>query len=284
MVNRIIAYCFLMFLLINSCNHETIKSDDRPVAKVFDKYLFESDIKGLFNEEISREDSLQIVMSYIDKWIRKQILLEKAELNLTPEQKDVEDQLEDYRSSLLIYKYEQEWIKQNLDTTVADDEIQEYYNLYSGNFILEDNIVKALYIKIPAIAPNIDKVKKWYKSDTKEDLDNLESYCYEFAKGYDNFNEEWISFNQIINQIPFDIADRENYLRRRKYIETNDSSYYYFINIREYKLKSEVAPLNFVKENIKQIIINKRKLQLINELETNIYNDALNYGHFKIFE
>ncbi len=273
-----------MFLFINSCDHRTIKSDDRPVAKVFDKYLFESDIKGLFNDEISREDSLQIVMSYIDKWIRKQIILEKAELNLTPEQKDVEDQLEDYRSSLLIYKYEQEWIKQNLDTTVVDGEIQEYYDLYSGNFILEDNIVKALYIKIPAIAPNIDKVKKWYKSDVKEDLDNLESYCYEFGKNFDNFNEEWISFNQIINEIPFDIADKENYLKRRKFIETNDSSYYYFINIREYKLKSEVAPLSFVKENIKQIIINKRKLQLINELENNIYNDALNYGHFKIFE
>ena len=106
----------------------------------------------------------------IDKWIRKQLLLEKAELNLTPSQKDVEIQLNDYRSSLLIYKYEQEWIKQNLDTVVAENEIREYYKLYSGNFILDENILKALYVKIPVFSPNIDKVKKWYKSDKNDDL------------------------------------------------------------------------------------------------------------------
>jgi len=183
-----VLYVFLSFAIILSCNKKNTVQNERIIAKVFDKNLYESDLKGLFNETIAPADSSVIVKAYIDKWIRKQLLLEKAELNLIPEQKDVKNQLEDYRSSLLIYKYEQEWIKQNLDTNVSENEIEEYYNLYSSNFILEDNLVKALFIKVPVISPNIDKVKNWYKSDKKEELDNLDSYCFEYAKKYDNFN------------------------------------------------------------------------------------------------
>ena len=272
-----------IFLIISSCNNNTEIEDSRLIASVYEKKLYEKDLNGLFSEDISKEDSLQIVKSYIDKWVRKQLLLEKAELNLSPSQKDVEKQLDDYRSSLLIYKYEQQWIKQNLDTFVSNSEIQEYYDLYSSNFILEDNIVKALYIKVPNISPNLNQVKIWYKSDKKDELIKLETYCFEFCKKYDNFNDEWIPFSTIIREIPYDIANKDDFLRRRKYIEAQDSIYSYFIYIREYKLKNDISPLSFVSENIKQIIINKRKLQLINELENNIYNDALNHGYYKIY-
>jgi len=283
MLRIIFAIFLLTFLIITSCNKNKVVEDSRLIASVYEKKLYEKDLKGLFTEDISKEDSLQIIKSYIDKWVRKQLLLEKAELNLSPGQKDVEKQLDDYRSSLLIYKYEQQWIKQNLDTVVNDDEIQEYYDLYSSNFVLEDNIVKALFIKVPNISPNLNQVKQWYKSDKKDELIKLEAYCFEFCKKYDNFNEEWIPFSTIIKEIPFDIGNQDNFLRRRKYIETKDSIYSYYIYIKEYKLKNDISPLSFITENIKQIIINKRKLQLINELENNIYNDALNHGYYKIY-
>ncbi len=280
---KLIFSVLFIFIVLFACNKKVEENHSKIIARVYESCLYEKDLKGLFNDNVSKEDSIQIVKSYTDKWIRKQLLLEKAELNLLPNQKDVENELNDYRSSLLIYKYEQQWIKQNLDTVVTDDEIQEYYDLYSSNFVLEENIVKALFIKIPNISPNLNQIKSWYKSDKKDELIKLESYCFEYAKKYDNFNEEWIPFNTIIKEIPFDIANKDDFLKRRNYIDAKDSIYNYFIYIRDYKLKNEISPLSFIKENIKQIIINKRKLQLINELENNIYNDALNHGNYKIY-
>lgn len=278
---RIFCIGAFITLICFACTNQAKDDEKIAVARVHEKYLYDTDLDGLFNEDMSIEDSLQIVNSYIDKWIRKQLILEKAELNLSINQKDVERQLDDYKSSLLIFKYEQQWIKQNLDTVVSNNETREYYNLYSSNFVLDEDIVKAVFIKVPSIAPNLDKVKKWYKSDKKEDYDNLESYCFEFAKNFDSFDDDWISFNVLIRQIPFDIANKERFLKRNRYIEAEDSLYNYFINIRNYKIHGEIAPLSYVEENIKQIIINKRKLQLIRDLEKNIYNDGLNYGHFE---
>lgn len=277
---------FLIFIFLSfifSCNKNNIEEKSKPVARVHDKYLYEKDLQGLFDNSISKEDSTRIIKAYIDKWIRKQLLLDKAELNLSDEQKDVEMELQDYRSSLLIYKYEQLWISQNLDTIVKDEEIEEYYSLYGSNFILEEEVVKAIYIKVPNVAPNIDQAKKWYKSDNADDLLRLESFCYDFAKKYENHSEEWISLNVLMKDIPFDISNREYFLKWRKCIETSDSIYTYLLNIKDYRLKNDISPLSFVRENIKQIIINKRKLQLISQLENDIYNDALNYGNFKIY-
>ncbi|MFC2086765.1 hypothetical protein ACFLSA_01180 [Bacteroidota bacterium] len=285
MKNKIELIIFLFFTLLtvrcNSLNNR--KNHQEPLARVYDRYLYRDDIEGLFDENTSQEDSLIIAQTFINKWIKNQLILRKAEENLSPYQKDVEIQLEDYRTSLLIYKYEQQWIEENLDTFVTKNEIAEYYDNYFSNFVLDEIIVKALFLKVPRISPNIELVKRWYKSDEEEDLRQLESYSYEYAQTFDTFNEDWFVLNNILSEAPFN-PDITSKVETRRYFETSDSLFYYFLNIRDYKPIGEIAPLSFVEENINQIILNKRKLQLVEELERSIYNDALNYGYFKVYE
>lgn len=278
-------YIFILIAIVffGSCDRSNEKSNDKILAKVYDKHLYKSDVQFLFSDGYSKSDSLEIIKNYIDKWIKKQLLLQKAEYNLNPEQKDVSKQLEDYRSSLLIFKYEEGFINQKLDTIVDDDAIEEYFNENTPSFILTNNIVKASFIKMPNASPYVDRVKEIYRSTDEEDLKQLDSYCFQTATKYDFFEDKWVVFSDIQQLVPYEINRPEDYLKRRSYIETQDSLFSYFVHIREYKVKGEESPVEYVQERIENIILNKRKIQLLKELESNIYTDALNKNQLVIY-
>ncbi len=273
----------ILFSLFLGCKQEKEHENDKPLARVHDEYLYESDLKQLFPSNISQVDSITLAKNHINDWIKKQLMLQKAEENLSDESKNIEKQIEDYRSSLLIFKYSQELIKQKIDTIITQQEIESYYNEYSANFILNHNIVKALYLKVSKASPEINNVKKWYKSDNAEDLTKLEDYCYQYATKFDHFDNEWISFSNLLSELPLDIDDEERYLRYNKYIETEDSLFYYFVKINDFAMRSTIQPIEYAKPKIKIIILNKRKFSFFEELENNIYNNALNRNEFIIY-
>lgn len=275
---------FSLLLVIFSCSTYHSNNGGDPIATVGDKYLYLSDIPDFFSYELSAKDSAIIAKKYIQKWIKKQLILQKAELNLTvAKQREVNKQLEETRASLIIYQYEQEMIKQKLDTIVTENEIEAFYKENPSNFILKQNIVKALYVKLSIDAPNLKKVKQWYKSNNDEDLTQLESYCYQYAEKFDYFNEEWIYFDRLLKKLPVIIPDQERFLNRNNYIETQDSLYHYFVHLRDHTLKGTVSPVEFVQNDIKTIILTNRKIEFLKELENNIYNDALNRNEFEIY-
>jgi hypothetical protein len=278
-----LAYLILFFIVL-SCKNEVRLTEEKPVARVLDKTLVASDIQGIFPPGVTAEDSIQIAKKYIEKWIRQQLLLNKAELNLTEDEKNVKEQIENYRSSLLIYKYEQSLLKQRLDTTIRDKEIEDYYNQNASNFILNHDVVKSIYIKVPRSAPEIYKLRQWYRSDDPESIRNLEAYCFQHAENYDLFNESWIDFSELLDKIPLQIGNPGNFLRYRQTIEASDTLYHFFVRIYDYALSGQPAPLELVKNDIEKIILNKRKIQLLNELETSIYTDAQNRGQFTLYQ
>jgi hypothetical protein len=271
----------LLFAL--SCTQLEPRNREKPLAEVFGKNLYPSDLTDIFPDKISAEDSLLILQNYVDKWVKKQLILQKAELNLTEEQKDVRLQIDEYRSSLLIYKYEQNLILQKLDTLISGEEIAQYYEENPSNFNLDRHIVKALFIKLPLDAPELWRVRQWYRSDREEDFKELESYCYQYGVKYDYFDDQWIPFTTISRALPNDIRNPDSYLRWNRYIEQQDSAFRYMVRLREYSLAGMVAPLPYVEQKIRSIILNKRKVQFVRDLENNIYKDALNKGSFTIY-
>ena len=211
-------------------------------------------------------------------------MLQRAELNIsTNQQKEINNQLEETRASLIIYQYEKQMINQKLDTIVEDDEISSYYNENLSNFVLDENIIKALFVKLSKDAPNISRVRNWYRSDRNEDLTELESYCFQFAEKYDYFDEDWISFDNLLREIPLIVNDQERYLRYNSNFEAEDSLFHYFINIRDYRLKTTTSPIEYITDNIRTIILNNRKIQFLIDLENNIYNDAINRQEFEVY-
>ena len=269
-------------LSIGACNKQ--KEDDSIIARCYGYDLKKSEIKNLVNENSSPLDSIAIVKSYINNWTKQMAILAKAEQNLSDEQKNVENELIDYRNSLIVYKYERELIRQQLDTIVTDDEIEKYYKNNPNNFELKDNIVKAFYLKVGKDAPKLDDVKKWYRSTKDEDRIALDEYCFQFGEDYILGDDDWMTFKSLLKKAGIQTSNVESYLRYNKYIETSDSSYIYFIRINDFKLKASTSPLEFEKENIKNLILNQSKLSLIKEMELDAIENALNNNEIEIFD
>jgi hypothetical protein len=255
------------------------------VARVYNRYLFRSDIAGLVPAGASASDSASIVNNYINSWIRQNIVLHKAEEYLSANviSGEIEKKIADYRNSLITYLYEKELISQKLDTLVSDREIEEYYNNNQGNFELKDNIVKVLYLRLGKDAPKLNKVREWYKSDNPKDRTLLEDYCHQYALNFYLDDETWLQFDDLIKEIPIKTYDKEQFLKNNRFIEVADSSGYYFVNIKGFRIKDSLSPLSFEKENIRNLIINRRKVKLIEETEKKAYEEAVKNNGFEIY-
>jgi hypothetical protein len=274
-----------LLIMATACQDQQKKSK-KPIAKIHDQYLYLSDLQKVIPDDKSEEDSTLIAKNYINEWIKRQLLLNKAEENLDPETKDIQKQIENYRASLLIYRYQQQLIDQKLDTAVSEQEIQSYYEQNSSNFILDKNLAKVLYIKLAENSPNMEKVRDWYRSGDKEDQTRLKDYCYQYAEKFDDFNNEWIDFNTLIKNIPYSLkVSVSRFLKARKFLEVKDdeNNVYHFVRINDYQLKGTRAPLTYVEDRIRSIIINKRKHQMLEKLESDIYNEAMNHNEFVIY-
>jgi len=277
-----ISVLLIATLLLTSCLNKG-EENKRPLAKVHDKFLFLSDVQSLLPKGTSKTDSIKILSAYVDQWVRRNLLLYVSENNLTEAQKDVSKQLEDYRLSLLIFKYEQEYVLQKLDTSINANEVSSFYYDNISNFTLSETVVKALYIKVPKDNPYIDKFKELYKSSRDEDIKALDNIAYQAAEKYDYFGDKWLPFSVLQRQFPYALEDSDNYLRQNRSIEMEDGDFKYFINIRLVMFAGQTSPLEYETENIKSVIINKRKQKLISDLESNIYNDAMDHKNFQIF-
>jgi len=258
------------------------KTGDNIIAIVGSNKLRTSQLEMVTPKNISKVDSVFFVQNYIEKWIKNQLLLEKAEINLDNKiQKNIELMIDNYRTSLLLYQYQQMIIQQKMDTAVSDEQINEYYNYNAVNFKLDSSVVKAIYIQLPKSLHSKSSVRKWIRSNKEDDIITLEDYCYQNAHNFD-MGEEWIYFGDLLKKTPKKIKNQDRFLRNNKYIEATDSLYKYYIAVLDYKLTNDTTPVIFVRNKIHDIIINHRKVKLIKDLENNIYNDAVDKKRFTI--
>jgi len=279
---RNIALVLLFAIILSSCFNKSSK-EQKPLAVVYEKFLYKSDIAEIFPKGIAKKDSIKMLNAYVDQWVRHNLMLRLSEEKLNDEQKDVTKQLEDYRSSLLIFKYEQEYINHKLDTAVTEAEVSSFYSSNISNFTLSETLVKALYIKVRKDTPYSLKIKELYKSYRDDDLKTLDNIAYQVAEKYDYFGDKWLQFSALQRQFPYPIENPEEYLSNRRSIELEDGDFLYLINIRDVKFKGQISPMEYEYANIKSVILNKRKQNLINDLENKIYNDALDHKKFQIF-
>jgi hypothetical protein len=282
-MKRFLIVINIVFFILVSCSVDKTADQNKPIAKVYDKYLYVSDMEGIFPLKISKDDSITIARNFINNWIKKQLMVRKAEINLSDQSKDIQKEIDDYRSSLLIFRYKQELIRQKIDTVVTDAEIQNYYNEFSGNFILNQNILKATIIIVSKQAPDLPKLKQWFRSDDSDNALKVDEYCYQYASKYHSFNNDWIVFTDLQKDIPLKSEQEDQILKYQKFIETDDSLFNYFVKISQYALKSNVQPLDYAQLKIKSILLNKRKFTFLEEIENDIYNDALDRNEFVIY-
>ena len=251
------------------------------IASVNEKDLFLSEI--LKEMPKATEDSIIFIERYMKLWIKKQLMIYHAEINLSSDLLNYETQIAEYRSSLLIYAYQQELINQNFDTSITSNEISDYYNQYLEEFKLVKNIFMGRYIVVDKSAPKSKNLKKWYKSNKPDDIEDLTDYCHQFAKEYYLADSSWQYFSSINSKLPKFITEEEYFLENKKGVWFEDQQYRYYIYIKDYQIKGSISPLALEREKIRNVLVNKNKIQYLKQLEDELYKNALALKKIKIY-
>lgn len=276
--NLLACFCILMLC---SCHW----GDDRAqlIAEIGDHRLTWKEVSDVVPDNSSAADSAALADHYIHDWITKQLIIAKAEASLPEELMSFEEMIENYRSSLMIYAFEQEWVRQKLDTVVSEQEIEQYYTENEKNFQLKDYILKVKFTAIAADSKQINALKKVFNSPKPEDLVKWQKLCVELGAAYYFNEEEWMKWDDFIKQIPLEVYDIEGFLKKKNTIEFEKENNLYLISIADYQLAGSKSPLSFEREKIRTMIINKRKLTLLENMRQDIYAKAQQDGDIKLY-
>ena len=280
---RFLSILFCIFTL-TSCDYIKLQERDAPTSEIIaivNTYkLFKADLKDFLPRNISREDSLILVKSFIQDWAVKKLLLDAAANNNTQESlKNINSLVQDYKESLLINNFKEALIKQQLDTIISDDEVEAYYLINNENFKLNEVLVKSKYLYFDASVINKKEIIKFFKSEEIEDAEELERQQLSF-KMYQLNDSIWTELDKILLKLPF---SKENLLKKSKFIQKQDSLGLYLVAIRDVLRRNDIAPLSYIKPTIKEMILHKRKIELIRNIEKIIVKDATKNNNFKIY-
>ncbi len=275
---------FITFIfIIQSCEFiPTYKKDDRtPVAKVYEDVLYQSDIEAYLPADISSQDSVLFVKNYVDSWAKKQLLLHQAEINLKEGVSSFEKLVKDYRSTLYINSYKEALVLDKLDTTITAAQLTDYYSVNKENFKLNEELIKLRYLYINKERKDKKELIKLFRSSKREDLNTLNDMALEFKSFH--FNDSiWLKYSDVTAKLNYlKDLDKKKVLKKSNFLQKEDSLGLYLVAVKEVLLRNEIAPINYVSPTIKQIILQKRKLELLRKIEVDLLNDAIKNEYFE---
>lgn len=282
-MKKIFLYILFIFIL-QSCDYFTFKKDNRiQIARVNDTYLYKDDLEGLFNSDLTKQDSTLLVNSFVNNWVKQHLLLAKAQLNLENNQEDFESLVTKYREDLYINSYKEAVVKQYLNYEVTEKDLDSFYNQNKQNFKLNEELIKLKYIKIGKNLINKDQIINLFRSSKKKDLDTLQARSI-FLKSNHLNDSIWVKINDLYSKVPIlKTIDRESLLKKDNFIQKEDSLSLYLISIKQVLNRNEIAPKSYIAPSIKQMILHQRKLQLLKNIEETLIEDAQNKKQFEIY-
>lgn len=273
-------YILSGLLLLGSCSENTTTEQKGTLVKVNERTLTKEDVLSVLPKNISSADSLLWAESYIKQWVKDNLVYDVALQNLGDENRAEIDRLVDsYRRSLVRYRYQEQLVHERLSANITDEEKRNFYDENQDQFELDHSLIKGLFLKIPIDAPNLDEVKKWYRSTSEASIEKIEKYSVQNAVVYDYFYDKWVSFDEVFVNIPIQVTNENEFLRTHSFVETADSSYCYLLNIEEYVAKGKIAPFEYASTQISDMLVNQRKVQFLKNFEEELYNDAIRGGN-----
>ena len=284
MARRFPIFVVIFAALLPSCKaFQSFIHDGEVVAKLGDHKLYLSELEKVIPNGISPEDSLNLANLYLNSWATGKAFQGIAEQKLSKEEKDVSKELEDYRQSLLRYRFEQRFISERLDTTVSPKEVDEYFEAHKDNFKLERPIVKARFMKISEDSPNLQKIKKLMSSDDVADVIAADSLAFNSAQRYADLSDTWIDAATLAGDFGVDYIEMLS-KKNGKFIEIKDGDGFLLVAFIADMVKAgEVPPVEFCEDRIKDIIISGRKHKLLTTLEQDLIEDAKAKEKFEIY-
>jgi hypothetical protein len=274
-----------LFLLLCSCQLFQKKTEEDVIARVGNHYLYEEDIKNLVGPGTSESDSILIVNLFIDKWATQKLLMDKAKINLSQEKLNTYDELvANYRTDLYTKGYVDIIATETLNSEISESELNAFYEQNRENFLLNEELVQLRYIHVGKNNRSINTLKQQLFNFSQKDKKELEEKEIQF-KTLSLDDSLWVQVQTVKEKI--NVITETNYtelLKKSNRLELEDSLGVYLIYVNDVRLRNDQAPLSYVKPTIEQIILNRRKLDIIKNLEKDILQDAIRTNNFEVFK
>lgn len=278
-------FIFIMFVsLLCACKGPQITDDTDILVRVKDRALRRTEVTSLIPRGASPADSLLLAESFVKKWVKDALVFDLALRNLGNEKDEVDKLVEEYRHSLVRYRYQEQLVKDKLSANIPESDKLNYYEENRSKFILDKSLIKGLFLKIPVDAPGLSDVKGWYKSTSESALEKIEKYSVQNATIYEYFYDKWVDFDEVMDNIPVHIANSNDFLKVNKFVEAADSSFCYLLNIKEYLSVGSVAPYEYANSQIVDMLVNQRKVEFLKNFEDELYNDAIKSRNVQFYE
>jgi hypothetical protein len=278
-----LVFPLILLVCLTSCDYFQKGQTEGAVARVNANYLFESDLAGLVSEGTPKEDSILIVYNYINRWATQQLLINQANKNLSQEKlNDFENLVNQYKDDLYTEAYKSVIVSGQLDSIISEKEYEEFYELNKENFKLNDVLVKVRFIHVDEDYTNLRLIKEKFRRFNNKDKQELTELSIQFKAK--NFNDSiWIEKDALFKVMPVLQTKDAQVLKKSNYTQLQDSLGVYLVKIEDALNLRDIAPISYIKPSLEQIILNKRKLELIKKLEKDITKDAIKNNDFEIF-
>lgn len=279
--NALIWLAGIFFLPLISCTDKAPRSKGDVLVSVGQHSLTAFEVKKLIPKTLSSQDSLMMAESYVKKWVKNALIYDLANKHLEDEKEEIDRLVDAYRQSLMSHKYEEKLVEERLSAEISDKEISDYYEANKESFLLEEDIVKGLFLKVPSDAPGLSDLKKWCNSGGDELIEKIEKYSLQNAVIYDYFYDRWMSGEEIAENMPVKKSEFNRMLKTDKLIEVSDSAYCYLLKVKEVEFKGNRAPFDYASAQIKEILLSQRKSEFLRSFEEEIYNETIRKGNVK---
>ena len=272
----------LALFAMGSCQKQTEHNGKTPLVQVGNYYLYQEDMAQSLPYNISETDSAEFVRDFVRKWIEEQVLYEKAEHNVRGDER-IERMVAEYRRTLVMNNYERMLLQQKMTEELTEEDLQKYYNDNKQLFMLEEHVIKGVFIKAQLTSHGLKELKKWYKDKTDESLEQLEKYAFRNSVIYEYFYEHWVPVSELEGKVIVNLAELSENFDKHRNIEVEDGEYCYLLHIEEYMMKGEEKPYDLARYEIIDLLSNSRRVEFMNKVKQDLYNQSVEMGRIKYY-
>lgn len=268
--------------MLGDCREDSSSDDTMVVATAFDKTLLMSELQTVFGVNMSKQDSFLMAREYIDDWVKKQVLLNNAEEKDIGSSDEIDKKVKDFKLDLIMYEYKRQLLSEKLDTNISLKETKAYYVENPENFELKQNIIRFIFIKMPV---DLEKRHNFWNKFGNADEEELSSMAVMALKNGGNAfldANTWLAFDDVLKAVPINTYNQEHFLNHNRLFKIEETNFVWYVNILALRIKDDLSPFEFVEDNIREILLNKRKTYMLEKLENEMVQKARNDNHVKI--
>jgi hypothetical protein len=276
----------LMVFTFASCDYFKEQNNPQAVARVGESYLFASELDSLVPNNTSKADSTVLIKSYINRWVTQKLLIKAAERNLDDAKKEEFNGLiKQYKNDLYTKAYMEKMVQTTVDTVVSDQELQRYYNENKENFKTNGTLLQLRYLHLSKDHPKYATIRSNFLNFKKSDAKFWNTYQMQFKSSALN-DSVWVSLNDVYRRVPFITPEnRGKYINEGMSFEKSDSlNDVYLVKIKRVINRNQISPFEYLKPTLQQVILNRRKLELIKKFEKEITEDAIKNKDYEVFK